>query len=365
MRYLPRQTSDNPSKDGSKNGKVTEYRVEYRASDNEDWKTVPFLSANGEIVEAATISENSNEWVGITFANNIEAKQIRFVGVHTYADGGKDTAMSCAELRVTAPKQTTDISKFKAAFDPELKDGKVIVSVIGENGVCPAVVVKNAESKPLQWGIDYKVTYENNKEFGTAKAIVEGIIDYSGKIELPFVIEKVPVILENIFAVDGYKNQYTEGDSFDPTGLKLTLVYNDQTSQEVAYSAENASQFSFEPGLDAKLATTDKKVIVTYEGKSVELPITVSKVEKPDPEPTPNPDPKPDPTPTPGGSDQGGTTPGGSGQNGSAPSGSHNGNGSNQAVQTGDNSSLVFPVVGVIAAIILIGIVVYIGKRKK
>ena len=71
--------------------------------------------------------------------------------------------------------------------------------------LCENIVDK--DGNVLEWGIDYKVSYENNEEFSTdgkkAKVIVEGIIDYSGKLEKEFNIKKAPRELTGISVVDG------------------------------------------------------------------------------------------------------------------------------------------------------------------
>ena len=148
-----------------------------------------------------------------------------------------------------------------------------------ENPVTPAVKVTDKDGNVLEWGIDYKVSYENNTEFSTdgkkAKVIVEGIIDYSGKVEKEFTIKKAPRELTGIFVKEmPEKIQYQAGENFNPVGLELTLVYNDKTEETVAYKGHE-KDFEFSPALDQELKEADKKVTVTYGGKETVIDITV------------------------------------------------------------------------------------------
>lgn len=71
-------------------------------------------------------------------------------------------------------------------------------------------------------------------------------------------------------------DSYIEGSKFDPTGLKLTVTYDDDREKVVEYSADD-SNFEFLPALDQELTTADTKVSVSYRGSSaVDIPITVA-----------------------------------------------------------------------------------------
>lgn len=67
---------------------------------------------------------------------------------------------------------------------------------------------------------------------------------------------------------------YTEGDYFDPTGLVITATYDDSSTEDVAYSG-NEANFSFSPSLSTALTTGDTSVTITYSGKSCSQSITV------------------------------------------------------------------------------------------
>ena len=75
--------------------------------------------------------------------------------------------------------------------------------------------------------------------------------------------------------------EYIEGNMFDPTGLVITVTYEDDRTEDITYDASN-TKFSFSPLLTTELATTDNKVTVSYgtamDGGSncVDIPITVA-----------------------------------------------------------------------------------------
>lgn len=71
------------------------------------------------------------------------------------------------------------------------------------------------------------------------------------------------------------KTVYTAGERFDPTGLVLAVTYDNGETKDVAYTAANASKFTFSP--DRALALTDNSVTVTYGGVSVSIAVTVNK----------------------------------------------------------------------------------------
>ena len=277
IRYLPRlQGAD-------KNGRVTEYAVDYKETDNGEWTRATLILDDGTTAETGTWEQSDESWKLVSF-EPVKAKQIRLVGIHTAASDSNDYHMSAAELRAKTVKPTTDISEEKNGIKVEvlgLNDkGEIEVPFIdAENPVTPAVKVTDKDGKALTWGIDYKVTYENNTEFSAdgkkAKVIVEGIIDYSGKMEKEFTIKKAPRELTGIFVKEmPEKIQYQSGENFEPAGLELTLVYNDKTEDTVAYNG-NEKDFKFSPALDQELKETDKKVTVTYGGKETVIDITV------------------------------------------------------------------------------------------
>lgn len=69
------------------------------------------------------------------------------------------------------------------------------------------------------------------------------------------------------------KVSYSEGDKFDPTGLKLKVTYTDGT--EITLDAD-AVGITYDPDEDTSLATTDTSVTVAFGGKTTTITITVT-----------------------------------------------------------------------------------------
>ena len=89
-------------------------------------------------------------------------------------------------------------------------------------------------------------------------------------------IEPVPAVLSSITVKTApAKVAYKEGEKFDPTGLVLTLKYDDGTSKSLDYKG-NESKFTFSPSTSTPLKVSDKSVTITYEGKTTTQAITVT-----------------------------------------------------------------------------------------
>lgn len=71
------------------------------------------------------------------------------------------------------------------------------------------------------------------------------------------------------------KTNYVVGNKFDPSGLVLTLTYDDNSTKDIAYNDATKSSFTFSPSLDTSLAKTDTAVTMTYGGKTATQTITV------------------------------------------------------------------------------------------
>lgn len=72
------------------------------------------------------------------------------------------------------------------------------------------------------------------------------------------------------------KTSYTVGELFDPTGLVLNVNDNTRAIVQVAYTAENAHEFAFNPALDQPLTLNDKQITVTYKNQTTTIPISIS-----------------------------------------------------------------------------------------
>ena len=379
FRYYPRG--------GNMNGFVSEYKVQYKLNQKDEWTDI-----------AGGTWDRTLEWKIAEFDEPVEAKYVRLVGIHTYAKSENDAHMAVAELRVREADKRVDISAEDSQITVSVPEQTEVAKADEQNPVYPQVEVKrtvNGAEETLRYGVDYLLSYENNTAFGTGKVIVTGIVNYRGVVERTFeIVKKAPELSAVYTQSQPGKTVYKSGETFDPTGLSLKLVYDDDSEEELVYSEETAGLFGFEPGLDTALTEEVKEITVAYGGKSAVVFIGVESSEKPGPEkpdpenPTPgNPNPeKPNPEdPKPGngsGSENNGGTGSGSGSNSNNGSSggnntvnniinNNNNNNSNSSnknsgkVQTGDRNNLVFPLIGMTAAILAIATVLIIRKKKR
>ena len=144
------------------------------------------------------------------------------------------------------------------------------------------------------------------------------------------------------------KAEYTEGETLDPTGLVLRVIYSDGSDGTIGYNAETAEWFEFTPALGTALTADIKEVAVTYQHHTANFAVTVNEKD-----PGTDPDPEPgDPGTKPEDPQKPGT---GGSQNGDK------GQGGDKAVQTGDTTNAA----AWAAAAILAGAAVVIAGRKR
>lgn len=366
-------------RDGSMNGRVKEYKVEV-STDGEQWTTV-----------STGTWENTAGWKLAVFDQPAAAKYVRLTGVHTYGDSGNDKFMSAAEIRLRMAEDKTDISNAKVTIKPQA------VSIVDEDHPVTlskddiTVILDNGTE--LRYGVDYIVTYENNTAAGEAAAVITGLgqYGYSGSVTAAFTITQRNPEITGIKVIKPCKTVYTEGDTLDPSGLEIAVIYDNDTVQNVAYSSETAGNFSFSPDLQTALKTTDTAVALTYNGFETSFDIRVDEAAVPDPNPGEDPD-KPDPDkPDPdnpdkeepgddqqnpgtpggdtGGSDEGNTgsgsgSDGQTGNSGQSGTGGQTGSG-NKAVQTGDTTNAVpWAAAAVIAGAAAVTVVIKRRSRK-
>ena len=261
LRYLPRPA-------GSKNGSVTEYKVQV-SDDGTNW------------TDAGSGTWTTDYgWKLAEFNQPVTTKHVRLKAVHTYADSGNDKFMSASEIRLRKAVDTTDISGATVTVPAKLTVDRV-------DGDHPATfatkdVTVTLGDATLRYGVDYLLDYAGNTAVGKATVTVRGIDKYSGTVAKTFTIElknapaPEPTLTSVSVKTKPSKLTYVVGDAFDPAGLVLQLNYDDDSTGTVTWNTQTAGDFTFKPALDAKLKVTDKTVTVTYQGKSAVIDITVS-----------------------------------------------------------------------------------------
>ena len=263
LRYLPRSH-------GGSNGRMMEYRIEVQTADSDEWT----------VAGSGTVDRTNGDWTFLGFDEPMTIKAARLIGVHTYADSGNDKHMSVAELRLVASDATMNIGNAEAGFAIEVPETVEVAAISGP--VMPQVKVTH-NGEELVYGLDYKLDYANNEDFGEATVTITGICDYNGSVTRTFnIVKKADVALSSIFVKTApEKLIYTAGEHFDPTGLVLRTMYEDGTEGEAAY-ADEADAFTFAPALDQALTTADKEVTVTYQGKTTTVEIGVQEKQEED-----------------------------------------------------------------------------------
>lgn len=101
-------------------------------------------------------------------------------------------------------------------------------------------------------------------------------VTYGGK-KAELTITVIEVKVTNIAAdVTSVKKDYTEGETFDPEGLNLTLTYNNGTTKTVTYGEDTKKDFTFTPSLETALVKGNQTVTVAYKGeKAADIQIRV------------------------------------------------------------------------------------------
>ena len=261
LRYLPRPA-------GSKNGSVTEYKVQV-SDDGTNW------------TDAGSGTWTTDYgWKLAEFNQPGTTKHVRLKAVHTYADSGNDKFMSASEIRLRKAVDTTDISGATVTVPAKLTVDQVDADHPATFATKDVTVTLGDAT--LRYGVDYLLDYAGNTAVGTATVTVRGIDKYSGTVAKTFTIElknapaPKPTLTSVSVKTKPSKLTYVVGDAFDPAGLVLQLNYDDDSTGTVTWNTQTAGGFTFKPALDAKLKVTDKTVTVTYQGKSAVIDITVS-----------------------------------------------------------------------------------------
>ena len=261
LRYLPRPA-------GSKNGSVTEYKVQV-SDDGTNW------------TDAGSGTWTTDYgWKLAEFNQPVTTKHVRLKAVHTYADSGNDKFMSASEIRLRKAVDTTDISGATVTVPAKLTVDRVDTDHPATFATKDVTVTLGDAT--LRYGVDYLLDYAGNTAVGKATVTVRGIDKYSGTVAKTFTIElkdapaPEPTLTSVSVKTKPSKLTYVVDDAFDPAGLVLQLNYDDDSTGTVTWNTQTAGDFTFKPALDAKLKVTDKTVTVTYQGKSAVIDITVS-----------------------------------------------------------------------------------------
>ena len=228
-----------------------------------------------------------NTWKMAKFETPVQAKYIRFSGVETHDDQGGNKWMSAAEIRVKVTKEEV-VPPTATELSLKAQPTKTAYAV-GEKfdpaGLVIGVKYSDGTEKEVAYGQDNAGEFTFNPTLSTA--LTEGMnkvdVTYAGKTvdigievkaDTPVEPEK-PTVEKVEIKANPAKTEYKAGETFDPTGMSLTVTMSDGTTKVVAYGPETAKDFSFNPSLNTKLTADTKKVTVTYGGQSADVAVSV------------------------------------------------------------------------------------------
>lgn len=170
------------------------------------------------------------------------------------------TEYAVEEIAVKTPPKKTEYFEGES-FDP----AGLVLTITYDNGETADVAYSTENASKFKFSPDGELALTDTSV----------TITYGGKTAAQKITVRENAIVSVSVATAPKKTSYTSGESFDPAGLVLTLTYDNGKTKNVAYSAENASEFTFNP--DGALTVTDTFVTITYRGKTVTIAVTVSK----------------------------------------------------------------------------------------
>lgn len=218
--------------------------------------TIEGNSDTGTYMDGTTLHIGPNEGASITLKAALNGQTVsKVVNV-------KQATITSIEVNIAPSKVSYTEGE---SFDPTGLELKINY----DNGTTTLVGYVDHTKNNFSFTVDNPL-----KETTTAVEIT-----YGGKsVSLPITVTK-PVVNPTITSIEVNKApskvSYTEGESFDPTGLEVKVIYSDKTNKTVVYNDNTKKDFSFTIG--DPLTAGDKEVKVTYSGFTVSLPITVTK----------------------------------------------------------------------------------------
>lgn len=218
------------SRSGGTNGIVEKYIVE-TSLDGITWTNK---------VQGTWTNKQSN-WSLAEFEEPVLARYVRLTAVTTYGEGAQANLFFTAqEVRV----RKAVVKESIVGFDAVLEQNSFVYN--GEAHK-PKVTLSKEDSTGitilLEEGIDYKLSYENNIAVGTANALIQGIAEYGGLIELPFTIIGAPVVVDKAvlkLAIDAAKALESKETQYTPKSW--AVLEGAYTLGETVYASEFASQ---------------------------------------------------------------------------------------------------------------------------
>ena len=234
-----------------------------------------------------------------TSASSIEPGETLMIAVYgaqgylSYSSGSRNVAVVNSSGLVTGISPGTAVITVSAMETPFYlpASGSVTVTVEGEEqrnlsactvtleqasypftgeSIIPGVTVKDGE-KVLTEGTDYSLTCSNNRNAGTASAVMEGMGDYTGSLTKTFTIAKADQAIEASISSSSIKAGDTAAVTV--TGNKGDLVFD---SSDAAVASVDSTGLVTGLSAGETVITVTAKMTMNYNKAVVQIPVTVS-----------------------------------------------------------------------------------------
>ena len=248
-----------------------------------------------KVLEKIEITTNPNK---TAYEEGEKFDKTGMVVTAIYSDSSKETVTDYAYT------PTGSLTKNDTKITITYKDKTATVTITVKEKT-PPVVEKTLERIEVTTNPN-KTAYEEGEKFDKTGMVVtavysdnskETVTDYAytptgsltkndTKITITYkdktatvtitVKEKTPPVVEKTLekievTTNPNKTEYEEGEKFDKTGMVVTAVYSDN-------SRETVTDYTYAP--TGSLTANDKRVIITYKGKTTTISISVKKIEK-------------------------------------------------------------------------------------
>ena len=248
-----------------------------------------------KILEKIEVTTNPNK---TEYEEGEKFDKTGMVVTAVYSDNSKETVTDYAYT------PTGSLTKNDTKITIAYKDKTATVTITVKEKT-PPVVEKTLERIEVTTNPN-KTAYEEGEKFDKTGMVVtavysdnskETVTDYAytptgslttndTKITITYkdktttvtitVKEKTPPVVEKTLerievTTNPNKTAYEEGEKFDKTGMVVTAVYSDN-------SRETVTDYTYAP--TGSLTANDKRVIITYKGKTTTISISVKKIEK-------------------------------------------------------------------------------------
>lgn len=172
------------------------------------------------------------------------------------------------ELKIQVVKKK-EIEKIEIINEPSKKE-YIEGENFSPNGMKVKVIYNNGTEELVD---DFEVKNGNNLKLNENKIIISYTKD--GKtVQTTYTITvKKKEIKEIKIIQDANKKEYIEGENFDPTGMKVKIIYNNGTEEVV-------NDFEIKNGNNLKV--NDNKIVISYtkDGKTVETSYNITVKER-------------------------------------------------------------------------------------